>query len=83
MTVKELKDILEKFPDDTLLVTEERFYGIRKFATHFYKDQLVTRNSYIHKQLEEYAENISCTAVDADIQNCNTKDAKYCVLSVE
>ena len=83
MTVKELKNLLANFPDDAVLVTEERFYGVREFATHFFKDRPVTRSTYIHKQLEEYTENINCTAVDADIQNCNTKDAKYCVLSVE
>ena len=75
MTVKELNDLLSNFPDDAVIVTEERFWGVREFATHFFKDRPVTRNSYMHKQLEEYAENINCTAMDADIQ--------YCVLSVE
>lgn len=83
MTVKELKDLLANFPDDAVLVTEERFYGVHEFATHFYNDRPITRYSYLYNQLEKYAENISCTAMDADIQSCNTKDAKYCVLSVE
>ena len=83
MNVKELKDLLAKFPDDAVLVTEERFYSVSEFATHFYKDRPVTRNNYLYNQLEKYAENIRCTAIDADIQNCDTKDAKYCVLSVE
>ena len=83
MTVKELKDLLAKFPDDAVIVTEERFWGVREFATRFYKDRPIALNNYLHEQLEEYAENISCTAMDADIQSCNTKDAKYCVLSVE
>ena len=83
MTVKELRERLKDFPDDALVVTDDKFRGTCRFASHFFEGRRENGVKYVHDQLHENAEDVYFASIDSDCQYCDQENAAYCVLSVE